>query len=136
MESLREDVLWWHVLAAVALGLIVQVLLLLRWLLAHRRVDSVLDWGGRLDVISKKIDALENLVKKSQKIDSEEDKTPKKSDNWPHNMANCLNTVLQNSIVSSGHVSIKSDTHASMETNVHVSMETDDHASVKIMSIH
>ena len=59
-----------------ALWLIVPVLLLLRWLLVHRWVDSVLYWGGRLDVISKKIDMLENLVinalemlvKKSQKI--------------------------------------------------------------------
>ena len=113
----------------------------------------MLYWEGRLDVISQKIDALkdlvkkshedvnkidasEMLVKKSQKIDSEEGKMPKKNDNWPHTMANCLNTALQNSIVSSGHVSVGSDTHASMETNVHVSMETDDHASVKIMSIH
>ena len=47
------------------MGLNVPVLLLLRWLLAHRRADSVLDWGSKLDVISKKIDMLENLVKKS-----------------------------------------------------------------------
>ena len=61
----------------------------------------MLDWGGRLDVISKKIDvldnlvkkrhkdvkkidALETLVKKSQQIDSEEDKMPKKSDHIGH----------------------------------------------------
>ena len=60
MEMLGEAVVWWQVLAAAALGLIVPVLLLLRRLLAHRQADSVLDWGGRLDVISKKIDMLEN----------------------------------------------------------------------------
>ena len=71
--------------AAVALELIVPVLLLLRWLLAHRRVDSVVDWGGCLDAMAKKMDAMHDLLKKTREVvknfeKNDEEVKPKKSD--------------------------------------------------------
>ena len=54
---MREAIVWWCVLAAGALGLIVPALLLLRWLLAHRRADSVM---------AKKMDAMQDLLKKTR----------------------------------------------------------------------
>ena len=85
-EMMREAVVWWCVLAAAALGLIVPVLLLLRWLLAHRRADSVVDWGSRLDAMAKKMDAMQDLLKKTREEvvknleKNDEEVKPKKSD--------------------------------------------------------
>ena len=64
MESKWIDAMWWCVLATASLGLIVPVVLLLRWLLAQRRTDSVVDWGGRLDKVMKRLDGIEDMMKK------------------------------------------------------------------------
>ena len=64
LESKWIDAMWWCVVATAALGLIVPVVLLLRWLLAQRRTDSVVDWGGRLDKVMKKLDGIEDMMKK------------------------------------------------------------------------
>ena len=67
-------------------GLIVPELLLLRWLLAHRRADSVVDWGGRLDAMAKKMDAMQDLLEKTTEVvknlekNDDEEVKPKKSD--------------------------------------------------------
>ena len=82
-EMMREAVVWWCVLAAAALGPIVPVLL---WLLAHRRADSVVDWEGRLDAMAKKMDAMQDLLKKTREEvvknleKNDEEVKPKKSD--------------------------------------------------------